>query len=511
MRIVDTAQLEYTSDLTSNEREWIYNGFDAAVTYEIRDKLLSYLDETTRKTYDFSLALQAPIMEMSMRGLLVDPDTRMSMLIQVKDDIEFLEARLTELLRDGVGYPAPSPRIWASSHQLKSLFYDVMGIKPITKRGAKGERVPTVDRGALEKLSINFLAEPICKHILVLRDLDKKRQFLETGIDPDGRFRFGFNIAGTNSGRLSSFESELGSGSNSQNVGRSLRKIFVADPGMKFANLDLEQADSRNVGAICWNIFHDLLGDRAGAYLDACESGDLHTTVCRMANPQLEWGVDPTGWRAVADQIAYRADSYRDLAKKLGHGTNYYGQPFTMAQHSKVPVKQVEAFQRSYFSGFPEIVHYHTYVKNELIENSAITTLFGRRRFFFGRPRDDATIREAIAYSPQSMTAEEINRGMMELWRGSNRIQLLTQVHDSILFQFPEEEEDEIIPWALAKLKVVLELAHGRTFHVPVEAKTGWNWGDWEKTGGNPDGLIKWKGHDPRKRLRLPRKSFRLF
>lgn len=509
MRVIDTAQLEFTSDLTSNEREWIYNGFDAAVTYEIRDKLLQYLTPVTRATYDFSLALQAPIMEMSMRGILVDRDQRMSMTMRMKEDIEFLEGRLTELLRDGVGYPSPSARIWASSHQLKNLFYDVMGIKPIMKRGTRGDRVPTVDRVALEKIAINFLAEPICKHILVLRDLGKKRQFLETGIDPDGRFRFSFNIAGTNTGRLSSFESEFGSGSNSQNVGRSLRKIFTADPGMKFANLDLEQADSRNVGAICWNLFHSILGSKAGAYLDACESGDLHTTVCRMANPQLNWGDDSKGWRAIADQIAYRADTYRDLAKKLGHGTNYYGQPPTMAQHSKVPVQAVKEFQQAYFSGFPEIPFYHNYVKQELLERSSITTLFGRQRYFFGRPRDDATIREAIAYSPQSMTAEEINRGMMKLWRGSNRIQLLTQVHDSILFQFPEELEDEIIPWALEQLKVTLSLVSGREFFVPVEAKVGWNWGDMQPD--NPDGLMKWKGGDTRKRQRQPRATFRLF
>lgn len=519
MRIIDTAQLNFDDSLSANEREWIYNGFDAAVTYEIRNKLLTYLDPTTRATYDFALQLQAPIMEMTLRGILVDKEERGAMLMRVMNDMQFVEGRLTELLRDGVGYPNPAPRIWASSAQLKTLFYSVLGIKPIMKRGARGERVPTVDRNALEKLSVNFYAEPICNHILILRDLDKKRQFLETGIDADGRFRFGINIAGTNTGRLSSFESELGSGSNSQNVGRSLRRIFVAEKGMKFANLDLEQADSRNVGAICWNLFYESLGDKAGAYLDACESGDLHTTVCRMANTHLPWGEDPKGWRAIADQIAYRTDSYRDLAKKLGHGTNYYGQPPTMSKHSKIPVAEVTQFQVAYFGGFPEIKLYHDYVKESLIATSCITTLFGRRRFFFGRPRDDATIREAIAYSPQSMTAEEINRGMVELWRGDNRIQLLAQVHDSILFQFPEEAEDEIIPWALEKLRVYLTLVAGRQFFVPVEAKVGWNWGDVEyfskstapspdligAVKDNPDGLIKWKGGDARKRQRYPR------
>lgn len=516
MRIIETESLQFTNGLTENEREWIYNGFDACVTHEVRDKLITYLDPVSRATYDFSLSLQAPIMEMSLRGILVDQNQRLRLLTAVRKDTEFLEARLRELLIDGVGMdPSIPARIWASSHQLKHLFYKIIGLPPVMKRGPRGERVPTVDRNALEKLSWTFIAEPICRHILILRDLEKKRQFLETGIDADNRYRSGFNIAGTNTGRLSSSGDDFGTGGNSQNVGRSLRSIFVADSGYKLANLDLEQADSRNVGALCWNLFHEIMGDSAGKYLDACESGDLHTTVCRMANPQLPWPEEQKAWRKVADEIAYRDFTYRDLAKRLGHGTNYYGTPPTMSKHTKVPVGQVKDFQHAYFLGFPEIPRYHVWVKEQLLSSAQITTLFGRRRFFFGRPKDDATIREAIAYAPQSMTAEEINIGLLKIWR-ARKVQLLTQVHDSILFQYPEHLEDEIIPWALETLKAPLELTAGRHFCVPTEAKVGWNWGDVEynKDGSvkdNPDGLIKYKGHDTRKRTSSPRLSLRNF
>jgi DNA polymerase I-like protein with 3'-5' exonuclease and polymerase domains len=141
-----------------------------------------------------------------------------------------------------------------------------------------------------------------------------------------------------------------------------------------------------------------------------------------------------------------------------------------------------------------------------LRNDRAITTLFGRRRFFFGRPTEDSTIREAIAYAPQSMTADEINLGLLNLFR-TNKVQLLVQVHDSLLFQYPEELEDEIIPLALDCLKVPLRLRHGREFVVPVDAKVGWNWGDTtvDKNNaitGNEDGLMKWKGTDKRKRQR---------
>lgn len=98
------------------------------------------------------------------------------------------------------------------------------------------------------------------------------------------------------------------------------------------------------------------------------------------------------------------------------------------------------------------------------------------------------------------MTAEEINKGMLDVWR-ANKVQLLVQVHDSILFQFPEHLEEEIVPWALQTLRIPLDLPGGRRFVVPTEAKVGWNWGD--QNENNPDGLVKWKGGDARKRTDL--------
>jgi DNA polymerase-1 len=400
---------------------------------------------------------------------------------------------LDRIVQDGIGTNAS----WRSPAQLCNLFYDIMGLPTQKRRNANGAMVRTSNREAVEKLTQYFIAEPICSHLLALRDLDKKRQFLETGIDTDGRMRTSFNIAGTNTGRLASSMSDFGTGTNLQNVDRDLRSVCISDPGWKFGNLDLEQADSRNLGALCWNLFGSKGDGFAGGYLDLCESGDLHTQVSRMARPELPWTDDPRLNRALADTKFYRNDSYRDLDKKLGHGSNYLGQPRTMAKHAKVPVGEVENFQRNYFRRLPCIPAYHQYVRDEIKEYASLTTLFGRRRFFFGRPSDEATIREAVAYSPQSMTADEIDIGLLRLWQ-SNRVQLLIQVHDSILFQYPEEMEDEIIPWALEQLRVYVELRGGRKFFVPTEAKVGWNWGDMRED--NPDGLVKWKGHDERKR-----------
>ena len=510
-RIIDTALLSPEGypdadgrirSLSENHNDWVYNGLDCAVTLEIRNTLLQQLDPITRKTYNFSLALQGPIFEMSLRGLLVDKARRAEVLAKYRNQLMQIGTQLDAIINDGIGLSLN----WRSNAQLKKLFYDVMSLPPVRKRDANGAMSPTVNREALEKLTQYMMAEPLCNRILLLRDIDKKRSFLETELDADSRMRSNYNIAGTNTGRLSSAVSDFGTGTNSQNVDRDLRSVFVADKGMKLGNLDLEQADARNVGAINWNLFVGSHGeDFAGAYLNACESGDLHTTVCRMAWHDLNWADDAKANKVVAEAIAYRNDSYRQLAKKLGHGTNYYGTPPTMARHTKVDRKIIEEFQARYFRGFPAIPAWHEWVKSELKSTHQLTTLMGRRRSFFGRAEEASTLREAIAFAPQSMTADEVDTGLLRLFR-ANRVQLLAQVHDSILIQYPEEQEDEIIPWAIDLMKVTIPLTKGREFHVPVDAKVGWNWGDttFEKDGKtvkeNPDGLMKYKGHDPRKR-----------
>jgi DNA polymerase-1 len=508
MRVIDTSTLDPRKALSRNDSDWVYNGLDCCVTLEIRDNLKSHLDNTTAATYAFSRELQAPILEMSTRGLLVNQRQRAIVLAKFKKQIAQLSDQLTAIVRDGIGAPVENKLVagkmkmwWRSPAQLKTILYDVMGLPVQRKRNTQGLMAPSTNREALEKLSVYFIAEPVTAHLLALRDLDKKRSWLETEIDSDGRMRCNFNIAGTNTGRLASSLSDFGTGGNLQNIDRDLRSVFISDPGMKFANLDLEQADSRNLGALCWERFLNDKGEAfAGAYLDLCESGDLHTQVSRMARPILPWTDDPRANRAIADQIYYRNYSYRDLDKRLGHGSNYLGSPRTMAKHAKVPVGEVETFQRNYFTNLPCIPAYHQYVRDEIKEYASLTTLFNRRRFFFGRAADDATIREAVAFCPQSMTADEINKGMLDLWR-ANRVQLLCQVHDSLLFQYPEELENEIIPWALKILRIPLILKNDREFVVPTEAKVGWNWGDFSPT--NADGLIKWKGGDDRKRTNL--------
>lgn len=488
-RIINTAELGLL-DLTADENHWVYNGLDNCVTLEIFNELNSVIDDTARQTYEFSKALQGPVLEMNLRGTLINQQRRRAVIKDFEEKTRQLESQLSVILAgvfDLRGFN------WASPKQVKDLLYDVMGLPVQKKRNAAGIFAPSTDRSALEKLSIYPTAETIINHILALRDLGKSLGFLRTPLDSDGRMRTTFNIAGTVTGRWASSANDIGDGTNLQNVTESLRSIFVADPGYKFANLDLEQGDSRAVAALCWNLFAEEDEAFGGSYLNACESGDLHTTVTKMVQPNLPWGTMPD--KQVAEQPFYRNKSYRDGSKALGHGSNYLGKPQHMAKQTKFPAANVIEFQKRYFEAFPCIPAWHKNVFWKLEHLGFLESPFGRRRFFWGRHNDDATRREAVASVPQSMTGDAINTGILNLWR-ANRVQLLLQVHDSILFQFPQEQEDEIIPWALEALKAPLTLVKDRRFVIPTEAKTGWNWGNYSDK--NVDGLAKWKGHDDR-------------
>lgn len=502
-KIFDTSLLDETTmkSLSEDEVSWIYNGLDCCVTAEVYGVLKTQLYEdlpNVREVYETALAKQAPIMEMSMRGMRVDSFGAANAITSLRRDLEAVEQKFNRICSEVFDCPVK----WSSHVQVKNLFYGILGIKEIRKRNSKGVFAPTVNEDALEKIAARyFLARPLARMILVMRDLAKQISFLETERDDDGRLRTSYNIAGTNTGRLTSSMSDFGSGTNLQNVNRKLRQPFIADDGMIMLNIDLEQADGRNIGAVCWNMFYESHGPEfAGSFLNAAESGDLHTTVCRMTWRELDWPEDESQWKSFCDGIILHGqDSYRQIAKKLGHGTNYFGQPRTMAGHTHAPVKLIEDFQNRYFNQFPCIPAMHRETIRLVRETGVITSLFGRRRMFFGRGNDAATHRKAIAYQGQSPTGDQIDRGLLRVWRRFPQVQLLNQVHDSVGMQVPYSEHADLIPEILSTMQVNLTLAGGREFFVPLEAKIGWNWGDYDERK-NPHGLKKWKGKEDRER-----------
>jgi DNA polymerase I-like protein with 3'-5' exonuclease and polymerase domains len=144
MKAIRTDQLHQGQSMSATERLWIYNGLDCCVTLEVLDALLPQLDNQTRATYEFSKALQGPVLEMNMRGVLVDDVRRRRVIAEYRDKIARLQGQLWQIVKGAYDVDLN----WRSPDQLKHLFYEVMGYAPIKKKGKI-----TVDRDALEKLS----------------------------------------------------------------------------------------------------------------------------------------------------------------------------------------------------------------------------------------------------------------------------------------------------------------------------------------------------------------------
>jgi len=484
MRLIRT-DLTQPEDLRNQqEREDVYNGLDCCVTSEILEVLLPQLDDHTAATYAFSRALQGPVLEMQLRGILVDQGRRQEVIDEYYEKIDQLEGQLEQIVLDGVGMPTFS---WRSNPDLQKLFYGHLGIPVIRKQGR-----PTTDHKALEKMQLFLVARPIVNHLLVMRELQKKIDFLRTGVDQDGRIRTSYNISGTNTGRFSSSYSEFGTGGNLQNVEESLRSVFIADWGWKFAKFDAKAGESYCVGAIEGNLFNDW------RYLDAVESGDVHTAVARICWPSLPWTGELKRDKAIAEQPYYRHYSYRFMCKKLGHGSNYGGQPETLAMQTNLPEPVVIGFQPKYFHAFPAHLRWHGWSATELQRVGFLVTLTGRKRWFFGRRNDPSTLREAIAYNPQGSLADIVNKAMLRIWR-QRLCLIMMQDHDALTFMYREEDEDEIVPQLQELLVEELPLQHGRVLRIPYDCKVGWNKGDWN-VESNVDGLKDYEAHDERRR-----------
>lgn len=467
---LQTTQINHTSPQ-------IYNLYDCALPHEILERT-----PDGGLIYQFERALQAPVMEMMLRGIKIDVLKTQAAIKTLESNLEYTERIIEKLalavwdqpmLRNKKDNRLTFPN---STQQLISFFYDCMGIPRITK-SIKGQVKLPMDRDILEKIHLHFHARAITSAILCHRDITKQLEVLKTQIDSDGRMRCSMNIASTTTGRFSTDRSTTGTGRNLQNITGDLRHIFIADEGWKVGAVDKEQAESREVGYWCGIILGDW------SYLDAVESGDIHTYTCRLIWPELPWTGDLRQDRQIAERPFYRHFTYRELTKRASHGSNYLGQAYTIALELHVPPKLIQEFQPKYFSAFPCISRMHQWVAQEIQTKGYLINVFGRRRDFFNRTDSPETIREAVAFLFQSATADDMNLGILRLWEHmGTRIQLLLQLHDAVYFLYREDEdEQEIFKQVIELLKIELTAPNGRKFSVPCEPKAGWNFGNKHK------------------------------
>jgi DNA polymerase-1 len=468
-----------TDDLPRNMgRElqlWVYNGLDCMLPLEIHDEINRQLDDNTNRIYRFELACRAPALQMMLRGIRIDGEKRWELLKST--DPPGLEAQFHRIDRyfQRIAY-----EIWGdnlnhnSPTQLKQFFYSHLGLPPQFKY-EKGEKKLTTNREALEKLRDYYQARAFVNAILALKDLDSQIKVLKFGVDSDGRMRTSFNVGADVTGRWSSSKNVHDTGTNFQNITPDMREMYVADEDYILFNVDLEQAESRAVAY--------LSGDEN--YIAACESsGDLHTAVAKMVWPHLDWTGDPEGDRKVADQPCYRHFTYRDLAKRGGHATNYLVSAWTLARHLKIERSLAEEFQERYFQAFPGIREWHRELQAILQTTGMLMTPLGRVRNFFGRLNDEATLRRAVAHVPQSLVSDICKLGLFRIWKylEGEGVQILAEGHDSVLGQFPVRHRDEFAREVVDTMTIPVGFSN-RVMTIPAEVKLGYNWKEMAKPG----------------------------
>jgi len=457
------------------EEFWVYNANDSLVTADAGPKQLKDL-ETQRniEVYDRQRRVVTPLLYMQERGIRVDVEGMKEEATRTDNLIREKEQELWERVGYSINYNSPK--------QLIEYFYDQLGIKPYKKRNSKGEYVNTTDENALKRLAKGTTARPPypeAQLILELRGLTKRRfTYMELNkIDKDGRYRSAYKPVGTKTGRIASGETIFGTGGNQQNWPHDLLKYLCFDDGYLGYSLDLSQAETRVV-AYVGNVIQ---------MIEAFENNkDIHRLTASLifTKPYDEIS-DEDG----SSTFGNGTKSERYWGKQAGHSLNYKKGYKSFALDYELSEKEAKFIVDRYYSGYPGIVNnYHADIRKQLFKNRTITNLMGRKRLFLNdiegvvRGLSQKVFREAYNHMAQSTVADIINEwGVNYIYYNQGDfkpVELLTQVHDSVVFQIPLSYSWKQHAYILLKIVKKLESPlsyHDRTFRIPTDVSVGFN------------------------------------
>ncbi len=277
--------------------------------------------------------------------------------------------------------------------------------------------------------------------------------FVNTELDSESRVHTSFSLKET--GRLASSEDELGRGTHLQNIPGetardeesekyhvNIRKMYIADEGKVLIEADKKQGENR---IVAWLAEETRMKE---AFLRGL---DFHLeNAKRIFNTQSP------------------SMSQRSFAKTRTHGWDYLLQPKNEAER---------VAREAYFNAYPRLKLWQDRVSREVAQVHKLTNPFGRVRSFFDKS-GPKLYQEAIAFLPQSTLVDDVNRSMIELfYRGEPYLELLHQLHDSLLWQV----KPEFLKWAVSLIKEFMQLPFicgGSILTIPVEIKVGKNWGE---------------------------------
>ena len=424
-------------------------------TREVGEAELKIIEDLKLQQVEaFQQKLFWPVLRAMQLGVRVDETQRKKLNTEIQTEISVREDWLRAILRCDINLN--------SSPQMQDLFYRRLGQPKVMSRAKKGQ-TPHVscDDEALNTIATREpLLRPIINAIADIRTLQVMvRTFINAKVDTDGRMRSSFNIAGDADAksapytyRLSSSTNAFGGGCNFQNIpsdkskaagkaaarGKTfafpnMRSMYVPDPGYTMFDMDLDRADLQ---VVVWEADDQML--KAALRMGA----DIH-----LLNAYALEGKDPPPLEELVESHPKYMDHRgprkhkREFAKVFCHATNYGGSARTIAVATGNTVHEVDRAQRIWFASHPGIKTWHDRTLNQIQRFRFVENKFGYRWHIFDRL--DRILPQALAWIPQSTVGCYINRIWVAIYENVPEVQILIQVHDSLVGQFPTHMAEE--------------------------------------------------------------------
>ena len=396
--------------------------------------------------FEMEMPLMTVLAEMQQAGCKADADQ----LCAFGEQLDTRIAALTEQIYEAAGHEFNIQ----SSKQLGVVLFEELGL-PYKKKTKTGY---STSAEVLESLAGYH---PMIADVLEYRQLTKLKSTYVDGllkvIAPDGRIHSHFQQTVTATGRLSSVDPNLQNIPVRTELGRELRRMFVAEQGRVLVDADYSQIELRVLAHVADD----------DAMIEAFRGGqDIHaTTASKVYGVPVE---------EVTPQM-------RSSCKAVNFGIVYGISDFSLAQDIGVTRKEAAAFIQSYLDTYPGVHHYMESIKQSARESGYVETLFGRRRALPELNSKNFNLRSfgerAAMNTPIQGTAADIIKIAMLRVRDRLKAEgfearLILQVHDELILEAPEHEAER----AAALLRE--EMEHAAELRVPLvaEAKIGHSW-----------------------------------
>lgn len=477
-----------------------YSALDSACTLECRNGFWDDLANGFEPAYHMTIDLFPVLMFMQTRGIRVD----LTAMETVKVDIQRTAAEKQEELNRLCGRElnVNSPK------DCQSYFYVELGIAPYYNKEGR----VTVDDTALQRMVRGTAKRPSLRQAKLVQDIRGLQKlystYLDIEFDADSRMRCSYNPRGTKFGRLSSSATIFGTGTNMQNLPQEFKKFLLADDGYVLWEIDKRQAE--------WVVMAYLSND-ANMIQTVEDGSDSHVHTAHLMfgveKEIIEWENKVVGNSSDSDYIArvrgedpilarYTANfprtmSARQCGKKSNHGLNYDEGPNTFALLNEIEIPESKRVIALYHQIYPGIrSNYYPMVQRSLQKDRSLTNCFGRKVRFMDAWGHDLW-KAGYSMLPQSTVVDSLNKGMVATYHDSwvtreLNVDLLAQVHDSVLMQVPVEV---VLSPEFAKLQQLVynnvspEITYNaKTFKIATDMKLGLNWGGFHKEN-NPLGM----------------------